>query len=78
VDATIPRLHDTKETLEDPIEARQVMRRSLVFTIHEGLLHKQSISDILQKCVTPEEGNSTSTKGLANITLGAGIWFARL
>ena len=44
------------ELPEDPTEARRVMRRARAFTIHDGLLHKRSVSDILQKCVSPVEG----------------------
>ena len=44
------------ELPEDQAEARHVMRRANAFTIHDGLLHKRSVSDILQKCVSPAEG----------------------
>ena len=44
------------ELPEDKTEARRVMRRSKAFTIHDGLLHKRSISDVLQRCVVPKEG----------------------
>ena len=43
------------ELPEDKTEACCVMRRSSAFTIHDGLLHKRSISDVLQRCVVPEE-----------------------
>ena len=44
------------ELPEDKAEARRVIRRSRAFTIHDGLLHKRSISDVLQRYVTPKEG----------------------
>ena len=47
-----------KELPADEVEARRVMRHARAFTIHHGLLHKRSISDILQKCIIPEEGKA--------------------
>ena len=38
----------TKNELpEDKAEARRVARRSLAFTVHDGILHKRSISNVL-------------------------------
>ncbi|XP_071678216.1 uncharacterized protein [Lolium perenne] len=45
-----------KEIPEDLVEARRVIRRSKAFTVVKGELYKQSISGVLQRCVTPEEG----------------------
>lgn len=45
-----------KEIPKDPIEARRVIRRSKAFTVVKGELYKRSISRVLQRCVTPEEG----------------------
>ncbi|KAM0924514.1 hypothetical protein ACQ4PT_004846 [Festuca glaucescens] len=45
-----------KEIPEDPVEARRVIRRSKAFTVVKGELYKRSISGVLQRCVTPEEG----------------------
>ena len=45
-----------KELPEDPVEARRVIRRSKAFTVIKGELYKRSISGVLQRCVTPEEG----------------------
>jgi transposase InsO family protein len=41
---------------DDPVEARRVIRRSKAFTVVKGELYKRSISGVLQRCVTPEEG----------------------
>jgi hypothetical protein len=38
------------------VEARRVIRRSKAFTVVKGELYKRSISGVLQRCVTPEEG----------------------
>ncbi|KAK1616450.1 hypothetical protein QYE76_021967 [Lolium multiflorum] len=45
-----------KEIPDDPVEARRVIRRSKAFTVVKGELYKRSISGVLQRCVTPEEG----------------------
>ena len=45
-----------KELPEDQTKAPRVMRRPKAFAIHDGLLHKRSVSDILQRCVSPAEG----------------------
>jgi hypothetical protein len=45
-----------KELPDDPVEARRVIRRSKAFTVVKGELYKRSISGVLQRCVTPEEG----------------------
>ena len=45
-----------KEIPEDPVEARRVIRRSKAFVVVKGELYKRSISGILQRCITPEEG----------------------
>lgn len=45
-----------KEIPDDPVEARRVIRRSKAFTVVKGELCKRSISGVLQRCVTPEEG----------------------
>ncbi|KAK1686157.1 hypothetical protein QYE76_047005 [Lolium multiflorum] len=41
---------------DDPVEARRIIRRSKAFTVVKGELYKRSISGVLQRCVTPEEG----------------------
>ncbi len=45
-----------KQIPDDPVEARRVIRRSKAFTVVKGELYKRSISGVLQRCVTPEEG----------------------
>ncbi|KAK1615371.1 hypothetical protein QYE76_020888 [Lolium multiflorum] len=43
---------------DDPVEARRIIRRSKAFTVIKGELYKRSISGVLQRCVTPEEGRT--------------------
>jgi hypothetical protein len=41
---------------EDTVEAKRIIRRSNAFVVLQGKLYKKSITDVLQRCVTPEEG----------------------
>jgi ribonuclease HI len=41
---------------EDVVEARRIARWSKAFTVVQGKLYKKSISDVLQRYVTPQEG----------------------
>jgi hypothetical protein len=41
---------------EETVEARRIIRRSKAFIVLQGKLYKKSIMGILQRCVTPEEG----------------------
>jgi hypothetical protein len=41
---------------EDVVEARRIVRRSKAFAVVQRKLYKKSISGILQRCVTPQEG----------------------
>jgi hypothetical protein len=41
---------------EDTIEAKRIIRRSKAFIVLQGKLYKKSITGILQRCVTPQEG----------------------
>jgi hypothetical protein len=41
---------------EDTVEARRIIRRSKAFVVLQGKLYKKSITDVLQRCVTPQEG----------------------
>jgi hypothetical protein len=41
---------------EDTVEARRIIRRSKAFVVLQGKLYKKSITGILQRCVTPQEG----------------------
>jgi hypothetical protein len=41
---------------EDTVEARRIIRRSQAFIVVQGKLYKKSITCILQRCVTPQEG----------------------
>jgi hypothetical protein len=41
---------------KDTVEARRIIRRSKAFVILQGKLYKKSITGVLQRCVTPQEG----------------------
>jgi hypothetical protein len=41
---------------KDIVEARRIIRRSKAFVVLQGKLYKKSITGILQRCVTPQEG----------------------
>jgi hypothetical protein len=41
---------------EDVVEARRIVRRSKAFVVLQGKLYKKSITSVLQRCVTPQEG----------------------
>jgi ribonuclease HI len=41
---------------EDVVEARRIVRRFKAFIILQGKLYKKSITGVLQRCVTPQEG----------------------
>jgi hypothetical protein len=41
---------------EDTVEARRIIRRSKAFFIVQEKLYKKSITGVLQRCVTPQEG----------------------
>jgi hypothetical protein len=41
---------------EDTVKARRIIRRSKAFVILHGKLYKKSITGVLQRCVTPQEG----------------------
>jgi hypothetical protein len=43
---------------EDVFEARRIVRRSKAFMVVKGELYKKSISRVLQRCVTPQEGQA--------------------
>jgi hypothetical protein len=43
---------------EDVVEARRIARRSKAFVIVQGKLYKKSITGVLQRCVTPQEGQA--------------------
>jgi hypothetical protein len=45
-----------KTVPEDVVEARRIVRRSKVFVVVQGKLYKKSITGVLQRCVTPQEG----------------------
>jgi hypothetical protein len=41
---------------EDTMEAKRIIRRSKAFIVLQGKLYKKSITGVLQRCVTPREG----------------------
>jgi hypothetical protein len=41
---------------EDVVEAQRIVRRSKAFVVLQGKLYKKSITGMLQRCVTPQEG----------------------
>jgi hypothetical protein len=45
-----------KQLPEDAVEAKRITRRSKAFVMLQGKLYKKSITGVLQRCVTPQEG----------------------
>jgi hypothetical protein len=43
---------------KDVVEARRIIWRSKAFVVVKGELYKKSISGVLQRCVTPQEGQA--------------------
>jgi transposase InsO family protein len=41
---------------EDTVQAKRIIRRSKAFVVLQGKLYKRSITGILQRCVTPQDG----------------------
>jgi ribonuclease HI len=41
---------------EDTVQAKRIIRRSKAFIVLQGKLYKRSITGVLQRCVTPQEG----------------------
>jgi hypothetical protein len=41
---------------KDVFEARRIVQRSKAFVVLQGKLYKKSITDVLQRCITPQEG----------------------
>jgi hypothetical protein len=42
---------------KDVLEAQRIVRRSKAFVMVQGNLYKKSITGVLQRCVTPQEGH---------------------
>jgi hypothetical protein len=40
----------------DTVEAKRIIRRSKAFVMSQGKLYKKSITGVLQRCITPQEG----------------------
>ena len=45
-----------RELPEEEDEARQIVRRSKVFTVISGRLYRESVTGVAQRRITPEEG----------------------
>jgi hypothetical protein len=41
---------------EDTLQAKRIIRRSKAFVMLQGKLYKRSITGVLQRCITPQEG----------------------
>jgi hypothetical protein len=41
---------------KDTVQAKRIIRRSKAFVVLQGKLYKRSITGVLQRCVTPQEG----------------------
>jgi hypothetical protein len=46
----------SKKLPEDAVEAKRITRQSKAFVVLQGKLYKKSITSVLQRCVTPQEG----------------------
>jgi hypothetical protein len=47
-----------KQLPEDAVEAKKITRQSKVFVVLQEKLYKKSITSVLQRCVTPQEGQA--------------------
>jgi hypothetical protein len=47
-----------KKLPDDIVEARRINRCSKAFVVVNGELYKNSISGVLQRCITPQEGQT--------------------
>jgi hypothetical protein len=45
-----------KKLPEDAVEAKKITRRLKAFVVLQGKLYKKSITGVLERCVTPQEG----------------------
>jgi hypothetical protein len=45
-----------KTLSKDVVEAQRIVRQSKAFVVLQGKLYKKSITCVLQRCVTPQEG----------------------
>jgi hypothetical protein len=50
-----------KQLPEDAVEAKRITQRSKAFVVLQGKLYKKSITGVLQRCVTPQEGQTILT-----------------
>jgi hypothetical protein len=69
--------HMINKTLpEDTVEARRIIQRSKAFVVLQGKLYKKNVIGVLQRCVTPQEGQEILKDihaGVCDITLVAGL-----
>jgi hypothetical protein len=47
-----------KELPEDTVEAKRIIQQFKAFVVLQGKLYKKSITGVLQRCVTPQEGKT--------------------
>jgi hypothetical protein len=47
-----------KQLPEDAVEAKKITRRLEAFVVLQGKLYKKSIIGVLQRCITPQEGQT--------------------
>jgi hypothetical protein len=47
-----------KKLPEDAVEAKRITRRAKAFVVLEGKLYKRSITGVLQRCITSQEGQA--------------------
>jgi hypothetical protein len=59
-----------KKLSEDAVEAKRITRRSKAFVVLEGKLYKRSITGVLHRCVTPQEGQAILKDIHGGVTLG--------
>jgi ribonuclease HI len=45
-----------KKLPEDAVEAKRITRQTKAFVVLQGKLYKKSITSVLQRCITPQEG----------------------
>jgi hypothetical protein len=53
---------------EDIVQAKRIIQRSKAFVVLQGKLYKRSITCVLQRCVTPQEGQEILRD------INAGVW----
>jgi hypothetical protein len=52
----------SKQLPEDEVEAKRITQRSKAFVVLQEKLYKKSITGVLQRCVTPQEGKNNTKR----------------